>query len=367
MAPYGQVVIGHPGCGKSTYCNGMNQFLNSIGRMSFVINLDPANDRLPYDVEIDIRDYITLEEIMDQEGLGPNGGLIYALEIFGSKINLFTKQIKKLINDKESCYLIFDCPGQVELFTNNDVFNHLFNHLVKELDMRLCVVSLVDCINIIKPSQYISILLLTLRSMLQLDLPQVNIFSKIDLLKNLIEQEVYKDGDDDDEEFKNGLPFDLNYYTQVQDLSYLLPYLNNEENNYNSCLQSKLEFNKNYNKLTKAISELIEDFGLISFEVLSIEDKKSMINILSIIDKANGYVFGTNELGGDNIWQSVLTENKLNNNYIDIQERWVDEKEKYDSIELKERSNLLEKLQQKPLDVEQDYEQALKEWQKITK
>ncbi|CAI8508033.1 unnamed protein product [Pichia kudriavzevii] len=99
MAPYGQIVIGPPGAGKSTFCNGMNQFLNSIGRNSLIINLDPANDRLPYDCTLDIRDVITLEEIMNDEELrlGPNGGLMHALEVFQESIDFFIDRIRELI------------------------------------------------------------------------------------------------------------------------------------------------------------------------------------------------------------------------------------------------------------------------------
>ena len=68
---YGQIVIGPPGSGKSTYCHGMYQFMSAIGRKLCIINLDPANDRLPYPCELDIRDYISLEEIMEELDLGP--------------------------------------------------------------------------------------------------------------------------------------------------------------------------------------------------------------------------------------------------------------------------------------------------------
>jgi broad-specificity NMP kinase len=34
---FGQVVIGPPGCGKTTYCNGMSQFLSLIGRYSTLV------------------------------------------------------------------------------------------------------------------------------------------------------------------------------------------------------------------------------------------------------------------------------------------------------------------------------------------
>lgn len=33
---FGQVVIGPPGSGKTTYCNGMSQFLSLLGRYIFL-------------------------------------------------------------------------------------------------------------------------------------------------------------------------------------------------------------------------------------------------------------------------------------------------------------------------------------------
>lgn len=78
--PFAQLVIGPPGSGKSTYCDGMHQFMSAIGRRSSVVNLDPANDQTTYKAAIDVRNLINLEEIMSSEELGPNGGVLYALE-----------------------------------------------------------------------------------------------------------------------------------------------------------------------------------------------------------------------------------------------------------------------------------------------
>lgn len=80
IMPFAQLVIGPPGSGKSTYCDGMHQFLSAIGRKCSVVNLDPANDHTSYPCALDIRDLVTLEEIMANEELGPNGGVLYALE-----------------------------------------------------------------------------------------------------------------------------------------------------------------------------------------------------------------------------------------------------------------------------------------------
>ena len=78
--PFAQLVIGSPGSGKSTYCDGMQQFMSAIGRKCSVVNLDPANDHTSYPCGLDVRDLVSLEEIMADEKLGPNGGVLYALE-----------------------------------------------------------------------------------------------------------------------------------------------------------------------------------------------------------------------------------------------------------------------------------------------
>jgi GTPase SAR1 family protein len=78
--PFAQLVIGPPGSGKSTYCDGMHQFMTAIDRKCSVVNLDPANDHASYPCALDVRDLVTIDEIMEQEQLGPNGGVLYALE-----------------------------------------------------------------------------------------------------------------------------------------------------------------------------------------------------------------------------------------------------------------------------------------------
>lgn len=373
MAPYGQVVIGPPGAGKSTYCMAMNQFLNAIGRHSVVVNLDPANDRLPYHASLDIRDVITLEEIMsdDNLSLGPNGGLMYCMEVFEKSIDYFIGKIRgltKLSINGDSTYVLFDCPGQTELYTNNPIFTRILRKLVKELDFRLCVVSLVDSINLMTPSQWISSLLLTLRSMLQLDLPQVNVISKIDLLKNYVdsdkmdkmEKKKHMQLDDvkDDTYVQGGLPFKLQYYTEVEDLGKLIPYLKHENNQIHQAY-----FFKKYEKLTEAIAGLIEDFSLLSFSVLAVEDKISMINLVSQIDKANGYCMGTNEIGGDSIWADILRQSSMGfTEDIDIQERWIDEKDRYDQAELKKEEGAAKEAKENGLEPQINNED--KAWKK---
>lgn len=63
MVRFGQVVVGPPGSGKTTYCLGMHQYMKAIGRDAAVINLDPANhgEGLPYTAAVDIQELVSVE------------------------------------------------------------------------------------------------------------------------------------------------------------------------------------------------------------------------------------------------------------------------------------------------------------------
>ncbi|KAF8253112.1 hypothetical protein K440DRAFT_650218 [Wilcoxina mikolae CBS 423.85] len=298
--PFAQLIIGPPGSGKSTYCNGMHQFMSAIGRKSSVVNLDPANDSTGYPCALDIRSIITLDQIMDEEGLGPNGGVMYALEELEENIEWLEEGLSRLGND----YVLFDCPGQVELFTHHGSLRRVFGRLLK-LGYRLVVVHLVDAHYITDPAKYISILLLSLRSMLQLDLPHINVLSKIDILRDY-----------------GPLAFNLDFYTEVQDLGYLLPLLDQDERT------------KKFAKLNEAIVDLVESFALVSFETLAVEDKKSMTHLLQAIDRAGGYAFGEAEGAGDSVWAVAMRGGWAEGMEArDIQERWIDHRDEHDEFE----------------------------------
>lgn len=75
---FGQIVIGPPGSGKTTYCFQMLSFLKSIGRKSIIVNLDPANEHSPDETQnwsINILDLIKTKQVMNEYNLGPNGSL----------------------------------------------------------------------------------------------------------------------------------------------------------------------------------------------------------------------------------------------------------------------------------------------------
>jgi hypothetical protein len=146
--------------------------------------------------------------------------------------------------------------------------------------------------------------------MLQMDLPHINVLTKIDKIASY-----------------DPLPFNLDFYTEVQDLHFLIPSLEAEA----PALRSE-----KFARLNQAIVDLVDRFGLISFEVLAVENKKSMMHLLRVIDRAGGYVFGGAEGSNDTVWQVAMRNESSLLDVQDIQERWIDNKEFYDELERKE-------------------------------
>lgn len=105
----------------------VHQFLGAIGRACSVVNLDPANDHTNYPVALDIRNLIKLEEIMKDDKLGPNGGILYALEELEHNFEWLEEGLKEFSED----YILFDCPGQVELYTHHNSLRNIFYKLQK--------------------------------------------------------------------------------------------------------------------------------------------------------------------------------------------------------------------------------------------
>ena len=124
---YAQLVVGPPGSGKSTYCRGMKEFLSAFGRKVAIVNLDPANETLPYASDVDISELITLQDVMENLKLGPNGSLMYCMEFLEKNLEWLHKRMKEL----QDHYFLLDCPGQVELFTHHQSMRNIAAHVQK--------------------------------------------------------------------------------------------------------------------------------------------------------------------------------------------------------------------------------------------
>lgn len=261
---YGQLVIGPPGAGKTTYAYKMGEFLSKNGKHVVLVNLDPANEILANKPDIDIRDLITLEEVMEQHNLGPNGALLYCMEYLDKNIDWLLDQIKGL----NATNFIFDLPGQVELYCHHESLNNILSHLQNISQLQLCVVHLVDSHHCSDAGKFISALLLSLSAMLKIGLPHINFLTKTDLLKK----------------HYNKLQFNIDFYTEVLDLNYLLDSLDEDK------------FTAKYKKLNSSLVSVIEDYSLVTFKLLNVFDDNSLRKAMIHVDNANGYVFKTDEV-----------------------------------------------------------------------
>lgn len=135
IMPFGQLVIGSPGSGKTTYCDGLYQFLTALGRPIDIVNLDPANGRtLPYPCAINISDLISVKDVMKELGLGPNGAMIYCMEYLEENFDWLEERLEDL---GDQAYVAFDLPGQVELSTNHGSLRRIVERLQKKKDWRV--------------------------------------------------------------------------------------------------------------------------------------------------------------------------------------------------------------------------------------
>lgn len=258
---FGQVVVGPPGSGKSTYCAGMAELLRGSGRPVALVNLDPANELLPFSADLDLSELVSVSDVMRELGLGPNGALLYCLEYLEKNLDWLLRRLAALGNQ----YILFDFPGQVELYTHNAAVPRILRRL-EQHNFRLTAVNLVDSHYCSDPGKFVSALLSTLATMLHLALPHINVLSKIDLAQKF-----------------GKLHFGLDFYTEVMDLERLAELLDDDP------------FTRRYRRLTAKLTGLVEDYGLVSFVPLNVSDKQTMVRLLRAVDKANGYVFGAGE------------------------------------------------------------------------
>ncbi|MDC1419105.1 ATP/GTP-binding protein [Euryarchaeota archaeon] len=169
-------VVGTAGAGKSSLVTAFQRWARFLEVDVMAINLDPGAERVHYDPEFDVRDLVSLSDVMSEYDLGPNGAQILAADLVASQAEDVFEEIEGLSGDM----LIVDTPGQVELFA----FREASSHLVEVLGQgRACLVFLFDPMLSRTPSGFVSQMLLSSIVHFRLGLPTANFLSKTDLLE----------------------------------------------------------------------------------------------------------------------------------------------------------------------------------------
>ncbi len=91
-----QIVMGPAGTGKTTYCTAMANYCREQNRTVHIVNLDPAVVSMPYEASINISDLVSLDDVLEERLLGPNGGLVYCIDYFTAKMDWFVEKLEGL-------------------------------------------------------------------------------------------------------------------------------------------------------------------------------------------------------------------------------------------------------------------------------
>jgi len=169
-------LVGTAGSGKSTLTGKLKEWLSLRGLDAIAVNLDPGAEKLSYTPDIDIRNWISLKEIMNEYDLGPNGAQIVCADM----IALNAEQIKREIETFKTDYVLIDTPGQIELFVFREAGKHLFSFLNPKRSM---VAYLIDPALTKTASGFITQLLLSVTTKFRLGSPLINVLSKYDILE----------------------------------------------------------------------------------------------------------------------------------------------------------------------------------------
>lgn len=166
--------VGTAGSGKTTLTKAFKQWMENQGYQAVTVNLDPGADQLPYAVDIDVRDWVSLPEVMEEHELGPNGAQIVSADMVAMK----SPEIKKVMDQFETHYYLIDTPGQMELFT----FREASREMVKTLGNKSMISFLFDPVLAKQPSGLVSLMTLAATTQFRFDIPYFPVLSKSDIL-----------------------------------------------------------------------------------------------------------------------------------------------------------------------------------------
>ena len=174
-------VLGTAGSGKSELTAVFTRWLEMQGENAMAVNLDPGTLTLPYSANVDVRDYIRVDSLMEEYGLGPNGGLMLASEMMLDIVG----QLVSDIDDFGPDVAVVDTPGQLEMFAFRDVGARIAEGLSDEGKGLLYLFDSAVCRD---PLNYVMNMFLASAINSRFLLPQVSVLSKADLLQDDLEE-----------------------------------------------------------------------------------------------------------------------------------------------------------------------------------
>mmetsp|Transcript_7264 Transcript_7264/g.13109 ORF Transcript_7264/g.13109 Transcript_7264/m.13109 type:complete len:335 (+) Transcript_7264:41-1045(+) len=295
MVVYGQLVVGPAGSGKSTYCSGIQSHCASISgrgrRTIHVVNLDPAAENLQYEPFADIREVISVEDVISELELGPNGALVFALEFLLENPEWIHSLFQESLTDGD--YILLDCPGQIELYTHYQIMRRLVQ-LMAEMDVRLCAIYLIDSTFLHTAPKFCGGALSALSAMIQLELPHINLLSKVDLvLQGSVGSVSTKSSASDLQRLvvsMIGVPYQDELQEEDEDIEPDGGALDDELHVRGLSLTDVIERlpvasgEARYRGLNRAVLALLEEYGMVSFFPMDLRNESVIQQLMLQVD-----------------------------------------------------------------------------------
>ncbi|KAG6141690.1 hypothetical protein E4U09_006667 [Claviceps aff. purpurea] len=294
MSKFGTMIMGPAGAGKSTFCAALITHLQLNRRSAFYVNLDPAAETFEHTPDLDIKELISLRDAMEEVGLGPNGGLIYCFEFLMENLDWLTEALDSLT---EEYLIIFDMPGQIELYTHVPILPTLVKYLCQPgaLDIRMAAVYLLEATFVVDRAKFFAGTLSAMSAMLMLEVPHINVLSKMDLVKDQVKKKDLKRFltpdvgllDDDPMERQrvrrvtegrssSGAPGDADADAE-------------DDESRPPDDKAQIMGGASFRRLNRAVAGLIESFSMINYLKLDVTNEDSVASILSYIDDCVQY------------------------------------------------------------------------------
>ena len=177
----------------------------------------------------------------------------------------------------EEYLIIIDMPGQIELYTHIPVVPALVRHLTRigALNVNLCAAYLLEATFVIDRAKFFSGTLSAMSAMIMLEVPHINVLSKMDLVKGSVPRKELKRFIDPDMSLLEDDPSDT---AAALDSS--------QDPSADPLATGPMMAGGSFKRLNRAVAQLIDDFSMVSYLQLNVQDEESIGSILSYIDDA---------------------------------------------------------------------------------
>lgn len=163
--------------GKTTLMQRLNSYLHTQKQPPYILNLDPAVLKLPFQANIDIRDTVDYKQVMKSYNLGPNGGILTALNLFTTKFDQVLSYVEQRAQSTK--YILLDTPGQIEIFTWSASGAIITDSIASSIPS--CVAYVVDTPRTTAPATFMSNMLYACSILYKTKLPFILVFNKTDV------------------------------------------------------------------------------------------------------------------------------------------------------------------------------------------